>query len=124
MTTILVVDDDRGIRALHTRYIMQAIPDIEILHASNGREALKLVERYSPHFIVSDYSMPEMDGFEMLKALKSNPKWSAIPVIIVTGVDSMASGEMLRGGGAGNVLPKPVRPEQLVEEIRRVLSKL
>ena len=122
MTTVLVVDDERGVRALHSRYIKQAMPEIEILHASNGREALELVEKHSTQFIVSDYSMPEMDGSAFLKGLKSNPKWSNIPVLMVTGVDSMAREEVLKNNGAEVVLSKPIRPEQLVDAIRQILS--
>lgn len=120
MTTVLLVDDEQGVRVLHARYIRRAIPDIQIYVASNGREALDLIEKHPPEFIISDYSMPEMDGYELLKVLKGDSQWKDVPVIIVTGVESMASGELLRRGGADEVFLKPVRPEQLIDAIRRL----
>lgn len=124
MTTVLLVDDEQGVRVLHARYIRRAIPDIQIYVASNGREALDLIEKHPPEFIISDYSMPEMDGYELLKVLKGDSQWKDVPVIIVTGVESMASGELLRRGGADEVFLKPVRPEQLIDAIRRLSSSV
>jgi CheY-like chemotaxis protein len=119
--TVLIVDDEKGVRALHARFIRLSVPNVNIVEASNGREALALLESMTPNLIVSDYSMPAMDGYELLSAIKSNPKWKKIPVLIATGVDSDACLDALRASGAEDVWLKPVAPQKLGEVAKQLL---
>lgn len=79
---ILIVDDDKD--------ILSAIKMILELHgyaiesASNGKEALELLHSELPSLILLDLMMPVMDGFEFLQNIESNPKFSNIPVIVMT----------------------------------------
>jgi len=117
---ILVVDDEQGMRILHTRYIKRMLPDAYVLHASDGAEALQLAQEYNPKVIISDYDMPDFNGKELVRRLKSDPKTANIPVIIVTGQDSDANRDELKQYGATEVLTKPITPEQLAEILNNI----
>jgi threonine synthase len=80
---IAIVDDTSDARRL-VRRILQSQGDYTIFEASNGREALELVNREHPDLIILDLMMPEIDGFAVLDALKANPDTAQIPVIVST----------------------------------------
>ena len=80
--TVLLVDDDPGVLDMHRRMLEQA--GYQTVTASNGREALKLLEAALPDLILLDLMMPEMDGFEVLDALHSRETTRSIPVVILT----------------------------------------
>ncbi len=119
---ILIADDEDGVRVLHTRYVKRFFPGAHIIHASNGNEAVELARKHQPQVIVADYSMPVMNGFEMLKQLKQAADTKNIPVVIITGEDSKASSEAMMLTGASAIFSKPVVPEKLEAELRKVLA--
>ena len=119
--SVLVVDDDEGVRALHSRYLKRLFPDSRIIQASDGKEAFELAKRHHPRIILSDYSMPEMNGFEFLNLLRQEATTKDIPVFVITGKDSTASNEAMRLSGAAAVLTKPVSSMQLQEAIDKVM---
>lgn len=82
--TVLVVDDDPAAVDLHTRLITRHAPDVRVLQASNGREALSLVAASRPDLILLDLMMPELDGFSVLAALRSREGTRDIPVVVLT----------------------------------------
>ncbi|MBF0368738.1 MAG: response regulator [Magnetococcales bacterium] len=108
--TILTVDDtpshiDVVKNVLGKNYMVQA--------AINGKMALKIVEKKKPDLILLDVMMPEMDGHEVCRRLKSNPETATIPVIFLTGQDGVldeAKGLML---GAVDFILKPINPNLL-----------
>ena len=118
--TILVVDDEHGIRVLHSRYIKRVMPDVNIIHASDGAEAYQLARECNPKVIVSDNDMPGLDGQELVRNLKADPLTCDIPVVIVTGHDSDANRDALKHFGATVVLNKPVTPELLAEVLKNI----
>jgi len=85
---------------------------------TNGREALTLLRRKPTDLIVSGWSMPEMDGFELLNACKEDPGLKKIPFII------MGSGEELRAkaleAGADAYIVKPFSPDELQEVLKKI----
>ena len=80
---VLIVDDHEPARIL-LRRILQSLGDYHLLEAETGREALRLVREHRPNLIILDLMMPDMDGFQVLEALKAKPETAAIPVIVVT----------------------------------------
>ncbi len=117
---ILVVDDEQGMRMLHTRYIKRVLPDANVLHASNGAEALQLAREFNPKVIISDNDMPDVDGKDLVRNLKLDPMTANIPIIIVTGHDSDANREALKQYGAAAILTKPITSEQLLDIIKNI----
>jgi PAS domain S-box-containing protein len=121
--SVLVVDDDEGVRVLHSRFLKRMFPGSRMIQAADGKEAFELAKRYRPQIIVTDYSMPEMNGFEFLNSLRQEATTKDLPVFVITGKDSPASTEAMRLSGAAAVLTKPVSALQLQEAIEKVTAE-
>jgi len=117
---ILVVDDEHGIRLLHSRYIKRELPNANILYAADGVEALRIAHESHPQMIISDNDMPDLDGLALVRNLKADPATSDIPIIIVTGQDSDANREALKRCGVNTILNKPITPEQIAKVLRSI----
>jgi CheY-like chemotaxis protein len=125
---ILIVDDDPDDLEL-ARLMLRGGPFATEFHAaSDGREALAFLRGESPHegaprpdLILLDLNMPRMDGRELLKILKRDPKLGSIPVVIFT--TSKVAEEIVScyGLGANGFVRKPMRPEQF-GEIKQVIA--
>jgi len=111
---VLVIDDDPNALKLLHRALQGA--GIRVVTASEGPEALALARTLQPAAITLDVLMPGMDGWEVLRELKGDPKTRDIPVIMVTMTDDRELGYAL---GATEFLSKPVRREQLIELLDR-----
>ncbi len=118
--TILVVDDERDIVDLVKYNLQQA--GYFVLTSRNGKEALELAQR-QPQLILLDIMMPEYDGIEVLKRLKTNKKTEHIPVIFLTAkgtdVDEVLGLEL----GADDYVVKPISMPKLIARVKNVLRK-
>jgi CheY-like chemotaxis protein len=118
MTTILVVDDE----FLITDILVDALEEegFRVLTASNGRKALEILGRETPALVVTDFMMPLMNGLELAQAIKANPDWAQIPVILLSG----AQGAIARGypNLFSGVYDKPFRIEAVVATIREIIG--
>jgi DNA-binding response OmpR family regulator len=114
---VLVADDERQLRDLLHEFLTSE--GYEVLLASNGEEAIELAEREIPHAILLDVKMPGIDGIEVCKRLKAEPKTQFIPVIMITGyVDNkMVAIE----SGADDFVNKPVDLAELAVRVRSIL---
>ncbi|MGR9117620.1 MAG: response regulator [Gammaproteobacteria bacterium] len=114
--TVLVVDDDPGnidllVGMLKDRFTIKA--------ARSGRIALKISNSaHPPDLVLLDIVMPEMDGYEVCRRLKSEPATVAIPVIFLSGEEDVQVDEY----GATSYLPKPLDPEKLMASIESALT--
>lgn len=113
ISSVLVVDDDPFVRDLITRFL--AREGLEVRSAETGEEALDLARALRPDAITLDVRMPGMDGWTVLKTLKTDPQLRCIPVIIVTIEEKSGKGLAL---GAASILNKPVDREELVATIK------
>lgn len=101
---ILVVEDDVDI--LH--YVSESLaPRYAVLTAENGREGFEIAVRRIPDMVISDIMMPEMDGIELCKRIKSDLRTSHVPVILLTAKDSLQDKEIGYESGADSYLTKP-----------------
>lgn len=119
---ILVVDDDQDTVAILARHLQREgfVP----IQASSGAECLKLVTQNEIDVILLDLMMPEMDGFQVVQALKQNAETAEIPVIMITARDDMdARAEGMRLG-VSDFLAKPVFRRQLANRIRAQLESV
>jgi two-component system cell cycle response regulator len=113
---ILVVDDvPANVRLLEARLSAEYF---DVLTASNGTEALKICQRAECDMILLDVMMPDMDGFEVCRRIKSDPLTHHIPVVMVTALDSAS--DRVRGleAGADDFLTKPVSDIVLLARVR------
>jgi two-component system, cell cycle response regulator len=113
---ILVVDDvPANVKLLEARLSAEYF---QVLTASSGADALKICERGECDMVLLDVMMPDMDGFEVCRRLKSNPATHFVPVVMVTALDSSA--DRVRGleAGADDFLTKPVSDVLLIARVR------
>src|SRR5437879_3717172 len=113
---ILVVDDvPANVKLLEARLSAEYF---DVLTAANGAEALQICARAECDIILLDVMMPDIDGFEVCRRLKSNPATHFIPVVMITALDSPA--DRVRGleAGADDFLTKPVSDIVLIARVR------
>ena len=115
---ILAVDDDQTIRTLLKRVLEPE--GYRMTLATNGREALSLLEQCKPDLVIMDIMMPEMDGFQALAAIR---KRSDVPIMMLSAIgDAVAVGEAL-GLGADDYIRKPFSTPELLARIRAKLRR-
>jgi signal transduction histidine kinase/DNA-binding LacI/PurR family transcriptional regulator/AraC-like DNA-binding protein len=83
--TILLVDDEAGILEMHARMIQTQFPACRVLRAHDGRDALEVIRKELPNLILLDLMMPELDGFGVLDAMRTDESMRNIPVVVLTG---------------------------------------
>lgn len=116
---ILFVDDSPVIKKIVQRTVVSA--GFEFLGASDGKEALEVLAKESGDvkLILSDWNMPIMNGFDFLKAVKSNNTFKHIPVIMITTEAEKSNINKAIQAGAANYLLKPFNPEDLHLKIKQ-----
>jgi CheY-like chemotaxis protein len=120
---VLIVDDDPKTRQV-LREILEPL-EHSVFEAGNGRQALPLVEQHDPDLMIIDILMPEMDGLETIRFLRS--KGYRMPIIAMpAGKDVMAKrySEIARSFGADDILPKPFRQADVLKVLRRTLGQV
>jgi putative two-component system response regulator len=120
-TTVLVVEDHDTLR--EGLQILLETEGFQVMSAVHGREALAQMQVLCPDLILSDISMPEMDGHEFYKAVQARPEWITIPFIFLTARgerDDMFASKKL---GVEDYLVKPVDRSELVATIRSRLDR-
>jgi DNA-binding response OmpR family regulator len=116
---ILVVDDDQGIQASLAAFLRRT--GFEVSTASDGVQALALLDRLHPDLVVLDVLMPRLDGRETLRRLRRAENW--MPVILLTQIGDAAERAMALEEGADDYINKPFDPHELVARIRAVLRR-
>jgi CheY-like chemotaxis protein len=112
--TVLIVDDEKATHDLLERELAGA--GYHLLHAAGGREGLNLAKQARPDVITLDIIMPDLDGWSVLKALKTDPELCDIPVVLVTIMRDRDLGFAL---GAADYLTKPLDREMLMRVVGR-----
>jgi two-component system CheB/CheR fusion protein len=118
---MLVVDDSADTTTM-LRQLLQ-FQGAEVATAANGDEALRLVEGRDFDVVVSDLAMPGMDGYELLRELRTRPRTAGVPAIAVTGLGQSEDAERSRAAGFCAHLAKPVQITRLVEATLAALGQ-
>ena len=117
---VMVVDDDPDTVLILARHVQRE--GYTVIEATSGFECLRILRDRPVDVILLDLMMPEMDGFEVCRALKANPATADIPIIMITARDDLeARAEGMRLG-VGDFLAKPVFRRQLANRIRSQLD--
>jgi CheY-like chemotaxis protein len=114
--TVLLVDDDPLI--LEVLRTILDLEEFDVVTASDGREALAAVEAARPDVVVCDVMMPDVDGLEVCRRLKSDPRTSDLPVILLTARDRPEDHQAGDEAGCDAYLTKPFSPLRLIDIIR------
>ncbi len=118
--TVLVAEDDDDLRGVLMASLTRN--GHRVLQARDGAEALAAIEREHVDLLVLDLVMPNIDGYEVLTRLKSNPKDAHIPVVVVSGADRSSSELRSLRLGANVYLTKPIEAAALTEQVSRLLK--
>jgi two-component system chemotaxis response regulator CheY len=118
---ILIVDDSRVMRQIIVRTLRQAgFGGHEIVEAVNGKEGYAAVGEHQPDLVLSDWTMPEMTGIEMLQMLRANGR--DVPLGFVTSDGAAAMLARAEAAGALFVIPKPFTADMFRDVLRPVLG--
>jgi CheY-like chemotaxis protein len=117
---VLIVEDDPETRQLYITVF--AAEGFRTDAAHNGLQALEKANATPPDLILTDIAVPGIDGIELCRRLRSNKLTEAIPLLAVTGYDDRHYPDRVLQAGANRVLLKPLHPETLIEEVRRLLE--
>jgi two-component system, OmpR family, alkaline phosphatase synthesis response regulator PhoP len=118
---ILIAEDSSTVRQLVVGRL--AADGYQVIEAADGEEALALARREEPDLLVLDKVMPKYDGFEVVRALREDPRTRAIPVVMLTersSEDDVLDGLRL---GVEEYMPKPFSPRELSARVQRVLAR-
>lgn len=120
--TILVVDDEKDIVDI-LKYNLEREKEFEVITACNGKEAIDLAVNKKPDLILLDIMMPELNGFDVCRKLKTDIFTSKIPVIFLTAkeneIDEIIGLEL----GADDYIQKPISPRKVIARIKTVIRR-
>ena len=119
--TVLLVDDHPQNLELLEIY-MEDLPEVRVVTATNGLEAMARVTEESPDLILLDIMMPKMSGFEVCKRIKSDPKTRDIIVVMVTALNETSDIERAAECGTDDYISKPIERKALVGLVRSLLA--
>jgi two-component system, chemotaxis family, chemotaxis protein CheY len=120
MHKILIVDDSPTIRKM-VRASLQAV-EAEFVEASTGLEAIEQLAVTRVQLIVLDLNMPDMHGIDVLKFVRRNPHYNALPVVVLTTRGDETSREVASEAGATDYLTKPFAPASLARTVQNLLD--
>lgn len=122
---VLVVDDFATMRRIIIACLKEA-GFANVVEAEDGKKGYSVAENIADSItmIVSDWNMPNMDGLDMLRALKANPKTAHIPVLMVTAEAKKENIIAAAQAGASSYIVKPFTPETLADKIKKIQNSL
>lgn len=121
MKSILIVEDSNTTRAL-IKAVIEEMGDFSIIEASSGFEALKLLPTNEFSLIITDINMPDINGLELISFIKNNPRYSHIPLVIVSTERSEEDQKRGIALGAKAYITKPFKAHELQETIKKVMN--
>jgi CheY-like chemotaxis protein len=117
---LLIVEDYADTREVYAEYLRASF---DVLEAANGTEALTLLETRVPALVITDFTLPGIDGFELIRQMRGNDSTREVPVICLSGHAGRAHEERAREVGCNRLLEKPCQPEALVRMVRELVRQ-
>ena len=119
--TILYVEDNIDNRTLVRRILLSE--DYVLMEATNGAEALQVLENAKPDLILMDINMPDMDGYTLTARIKAIPGFGKVPILALTANVMRGDKEKSLEAGCDGYIQKPLDIDQLLKEIERFLAR-
>ncbi|HEY73141.1 MAG: hypothetical protein B6I35_03245 [Anaerolineaceae bacterium 4572_32.2] len=123
MSAIILVVDDNPELVDGVKLTLE-MEEYQVLSATNGVEAMNVLERITPDLILADIMMPEMDGYELYERVHSDPRWVQVPFIFLTAKTDKADIRRGKEMGVDDYITKPFDPQDIVAAIRGRLKRL
>lgn len=118
--TIMTVDDSTSVRQMVSFTLKGA--GYDVVEASDGKEAVSKLNGSALHMVITDLNMPNLDGIGLIRAIRANPSYKFIPVIMLTTESQASKKEEGKSAGATGWIVKPFKPEQLLAVVKKVLG--
>lgn len=121
----IVIADDSALARMFIRRCMEiaGLGDANFIEASDGSEALEKLREIKADMLVTDLTMPNMNGIELVKRISASPRLSGLPILIVTSAGNEEQRKELYELGATRILSKPISPPMLVEAIQEITKE-
>ncbi|MDB2583614.1 response regulator [Alphaproteobacteria bacterium] len=119
--TILIADDEPNQLELMDYNLRNA--GFSIINASNGLEALELIENHSPDLIILDWMMPKMSGIDVCRTLRSRSETKLLPIIILSARSEDSDKSLGLDTGADDYISKPFSPKELLSRVKALLRR-
>ncbi len=119
--TILVIDDEKELARLVMRALEQE--GYDVIHASDGTTGLRIARDHRPDLVVLDLTMPDIDGLEVCKSLRSEPRVARLPILVLSARASAADRILGLELGADDYLIKPFVSQELVVRVKALLRR-
>ena len=122
MSNVMIVDDSKVIRKLIGHILVKN--NFTYIEAENGLEALELLVMNEIDVIIADLNMPQMTGLELIKAVRESDCYDKIPILMLTTDTNEDTKSNCLAAGANIFMSKPMPPDMLISEIRRLIEEL
>lgn len=122
---ILIVDDSLPMRAVIQKTIKASgYASAEFFQAGNGREALDVMKEEWVDIVITDYNMPDMNGLELIAAMKADAEMQSVPALMVTTEGSQEKIDQFIAKGAAGYIKKPFTPEEIRDKLIEILGEM
>ncbi|MCJ8500358.1 response regulator [Desulfatitalea alkaliphila] len=118
--TIMTVDDSASVRQMVAFTLKGA--GYQVLEAGDGRDALNKLNGAGVQMVITDLNMPNMNGLELIKALRAKPECKFMPIVFLTTESQAEKKTEAKAAGATGWIVKPFKPEQLLAVVKKVLG--
>ena len=120
MKTGLVIEDNEDNMVLITRFLKKF--GYQVLTAETGQQGVDAALQKNPDFIILDIQLPDFDGTEVVRRVRAAEKGAGIPIIAMTSFAMAGDREKLLAAGCSGYIEKPVDPERVLSQIRKVIG--
>jgi CheY-like chemotaxis protein len=119
--TILVVEDtDLGRDVIEAA--LMTVPDVRVRAVATAEEALRCLAEDDVCALVTDLHLPHMDGFELIEAVRAQPRRSSLPILVISGDSDPRTPARLAGLGANAYFPKPYSPAEVRSRLEQLID--
>jgi CheY-like chemotaxis protein len=115
----VLVEDHQDTRQMYAEFLSASF---EVLPAADGLQAVDIMRTARPDLLITDLSLPGIDGFELVARIRKDPRLGRIPIICLSGYGGHAHEQRAREAGCDRILQKPCMPDALSEIALEVLS--
>lgn len=117
---IMTVDDSASVRQMVSFTLKQV--GYQVIEATDGKDALSKLDGAGVHMVLTDLNMPNMDGIELIRSLRTHPSCRFIPIVMLTTESQAEKKQEGKAAGATGWIVKPFKPDQLLAVIKKVLG--
>jgi CheY-like chemotaxis protein len=117
---ILIVEDHQDTRQMYAEFLAIGF---QVITAANGEDALEAVREQPPDLLITDLSLPGIDGFELIARVRQDPVLRRMPIICLSGYSGELFEQRARAAGSDRVLLKPCMPDKLAQVAAEVIQE-